>query len=226
MKSKKWRLFKLLVALLGLLVFNACDFQLAGNPGAKPLLPKGSLGFINVVSGQEYELPFDVLVRASGTGAVWLSIANGSSEESEMVLMSALGAGIFSYTISAPGIYQIQAVIKGESEDEIVDATAVRTIMLLPPEVEILNPPEGALLKGYVTFRVKAIDNVGIASVKLFSNGKLLQETTVGSEGIYAFGVETTELADGAYTFLALAEDLSGNTGAASVEVTIKNSMW
>jgi len=210
----------LILSLVGLMLLGGCGTRSADEGS---LLPDISLHFANLISGQEYQLPFTLLVRATGASRADLEVHELLSGEKIEASMVNVGVGLFAYTLGGPGVYQLRAVVKDEATEKILAATDIYTVWLLPPEVEFLSPAEGATLKGFALVKVRAVDNAGVASVKLYIDGEFHAESKIGSEGVYSFGVDTTLLPEGAHVFEAVAEDSSGNLGSDAVEVSVQN---
>jgi len=92
------------------------------------------------------------------------------------------------------------------------------------PLVAFLSPVSGSLLKGVVTVRVQATDNVGVARVQLLDGGMVLGESTAGVNGVFTFDVDTTRLEDGDRTWRAVAWDTTGNVSdPAEITVRVRN---
>ncbi|MGQ9753429.1 MAG: Ig-like domain-containing protein, partial [Thermaceae bacterium] len=125
--------------------------------------------------------------------------------------------------IKEEGRYALQAVgYKGSAKK--VETPSVE-ISLLRPQVSILEPSVDAVLRGSVTVRVRATDNVEVKEVKLFSGDTSLGQLTSGENGEYRFSVDTRQLADGPHTLRAVAKDRSGNTGESKVAVVVDNKV-
>ena len=109
----------------------------------------------------------------------------------------------------------------------------------LPPDTTAptvsITSPTGGIIAGSVTISANASDNVGVARVDFYLNGKVLPSkldfrtaaTLLGSDSTapYQISWDTTALADGTVTLYATAFDAAGNsTQSAIVTVNIANS--
>jgi subtilisin family serine protease len=86
-----------------------------------------------------------------------------------------------------------------------------------PPSVAISAPSAGSTVSGTVTVSGAASDSLGISSVKLYCDGVLVSSTTNAS---FAFGWNAGTAA-GTHTLSVAAQDPAGNTGTASLTVTV-----
>jgi len=91
-----------------------------------------------------------------------------------------------------------------------------------PPTVSIVNPVAGATVSGTRQVSATASDNVAVASVQFYLDGKPLGAPV--STPPYAVSWNTTEASNAGHTLTATATDTSGNVGAsAPVSVTVQN---
>jgi len=90
------------------------------------------------------------------------------------------------------------------------------------PVVSITSPSGGANVQGTVTIAANATDDVAVAGVRFRVDG-----ADVGSEDTsnpWSISWNTTAVADGAHTLVAVARDAAGNaTTSSSVSVTVQN---
>ena len=91
----------------------------------------------------------------------------------------------------------------------VIDTTA--------PTVSILNPSSGARVSGTVAINVTASDNVGVSSLKLFIDGKLVSS---GNASSLSYSWNTRKASVGAHTISSEATDPSSNKGSKAVSVT------
>ena len=89
------------------------------------------------------------------------------------------------------------------------------------PAVAISAPAAGATVAGSVDILVTATDDVGVTKVELRVDGFL---AAVDGSPPYAFVWNTLVSANGVHTIQARAYDEAGNTGAATVTVTVSNA--
>jgi fibronectin type 3 domain-containing protein len=89
-----------------------------------------------------------------------------------------------------------------------------------PPSVAIVSPAPGAVVSGIVPVDVEATDDVGVVSVALQAG-----DATVGidTDGPYSFTWDTTMLANGPHTLVAVASDAVPRTSTAAVAVDVEN---
>ncbi len=91
-----------------------------------------------------------------------------------------------------------------------------------PPTVSIVNPAAGQTVSGKVQVSATATDNVAVASVQFYLDGKALGAPVTSPP--YAVSWETTAATSGTHTLTATATDTSGNVGQATpVKVTVEN---
>jgi ferredoxin len=88
-----------------------------------------------------------------------------------------------------------------------------------PPSVIITNPTGGSI-KGTITVKVNATDNVGVAKVDLAINDQFIASKTTSP---FDFTVDTTAFANGKATIKAVATDVAGNSASTQVNVKISN---
>ena len=91
-----------------------------------------------------------------------------------------------------------------------------------PPSVSILSPSASqTTVSGTASVTVSAVDDVGVAKVELYVNGRLVSTDQTAP---YAFYWDTTKVADGSAILTAKAYDSSGNMGVSSnVTVLVDN---
>ncbi|MFW9979178.1 MAG: S8 family serine peptidase [Candidatus Thorarchaeota archaeon] len=85
------------------------------------------------------------------------------------------------------------------------------------PTVSITSPASGATVTGTVTISFSASDANGISSRRILIDG-----TQVSTASSYSW--DTTAYADGSHTIRCEATDPSGNTGYATISVTVDNT--
>ena len=87
-----------------------------------------------------------------------------------------------------------------------------------PPDVAFVQPLDGAEIEGLVAIEVDATDDAGVVSVEL-----LVDQESLGTDddAPYEFEWNATALWSGTYVLKAVAVDPAGNTGEASVSVTV-----
>ena len=93
-----------------------------------------------------------------------------------------------------------------------------------PPQVSIINPQNGKVVSGTVKIEVTATDNVGVAKVEFYIDGKKIGEDTTSP---YEYSWNTNALQyNSTHTIQAKAYDKAGNIGKSLViSVTIGDSV-
>lgn len=87
-----------------------------------------------------------------------------------------------------------------------------------PPVVSITAPVNGSRVSGTnITIRVSASDNVGVARVLIYVDGKLLATDTASP---YTASWNIKKVSSGNHTIMANAYDAAGNMATASISVT------
>ena len=88
----------------------------------------------------------------------------------------------------------------------------------IPPIVDIKNPADGSTVSRTVAITVDGWDNVNVASVRLFIDGRLKSSASAAS---LDYSWNTRKVASGSHTILAEAVDTSGNSATTSIQVNI-----
>ncbi len=86
-----------------------------------------------------------------------------------------------------------------------------------PPTVAILSPSSGSLVSGTVNFAIGASDNIGVAWLGCYVDGRLLSTATNVSS--LTCNWNTRKAVRGTHTLTATAKDAAGNTANASISV-------
>jgi len=94
---------------------------------------------------------------------------------------------------------------------------AVTVIDTTAPTVSILKPIGGARVSGTVAISVNASDNIGVSSLKLYIDGKLVSS---GNASSLSYSWNTRKASAGTHTVSSQAIDPSNNMGSQSVSVT------
>jgi len=95
--------------------------------------------------------------------------------------------------------------------------TGEAVIDTIAPNVSILKPTSGAKVSGTVAISVTASDNVGVSSLKLFIDGKLVSS---GNTSSLSYSWNTRGASAGTHTISSQATDPSSNMGSKAVSVT------
>ena len=155
------------------------------------------------------------------------------------------GAGLGARDTSAPysvswdtttagnGSHTLTAVARDLLGVEFTSAPVTVTVANAPPPppadttpqtVSITSPRDGETLHGTVTVTASASDNVGVAGVQFFGDGRPLAAEVTAPP--YSISVDTTASTNGSHTLTAVARDAAGNFSppSASVTVTVANN--
>ena len=90
-----------------------------------------------------------------------------------------------------------------------------------PPETRITNLKNGSVVSGNIQFKATASDDVSLAKVQFFLDGK---DTHTDRTSPFVRSHSTKELSNGKHTLYTVATDTSGNkTKSASVTFTVRN---
>jgi len=100
----------------------------------------------------------------------------------------------------------------------VANTVATPTVDTTKPTVRISNPVAGRI-RGNVTVKVDASDNMGAAGIKLTMSIDG-QTAASGSGSTLAYSWDTKKIATGAHTITAVAVDAAGNSSSTSVQVT------
>ncbi len=88
------------------------------------------------------------------------------------------------------------------------------------PVVSITSPANGVVVSGNVTISAKATDNIEVASMQIYIDGKLYA-TTAADSLTTSWNTRPNRL-KGSHTIVIKAKDLAGNEGTKSVTVTVQ----
>ena len=86
-----------------------------------------------------------------------------------------------------------------------------------PPTVAITSPGNSSVVTGMVTVNVKAGDNVAVASLSVYVDGKVVSS---GNSASTSYKWNTRKAASGTHTISATAKDTSGNQTSTLIQVT------
>jgi len=122
----------------------------------------------------------------------------------------------------APGAYTLMAKAYDAAGNVSQSSSSVNVVTdVIPPAVTMTSPANNAILSGPVTISSSASDNLGVSSVEFYCNGLLLYASNVAP---YSFSWDTTTVANGNYSIVAIASDNAGNTTqSSSITVTVNN---
>ncbi|MDZ7702963.1 MAG: Ig-like domain-containing protein [Trueperaceae bacterium] len=123
---------------------------------------------------------------------------------------SPVGDGVYSYDWNTqPFVNQDVTLRARATTDSGGVGEAVRTVTVSPspPSVAITSPADGETVSGTISVVVDPRDTLGISRVVLIVNGTPGPEKTSAP---YTFSLDTTALANGAFTLQAFAENTEG----------------
>lgn len=170
-----------------------------------------SSGSYSQVSGTSFASPM-----TAGVVALMMSVnpSLSSGQIESLLYATALDLGTVGRDIYfGYGRIDAGAAVRAASTAVGADSTA--------PTVSITNPVAGATLAGLATVDVSAADNVGVTRVDLQANGKVVATDTVGP---FQFSWDSSSVANGAASLVAVAYDAAGNSKAsAALSVNVAN---
>jgi len=149
-------------------------------------------GVILVVEAEEYEMHFN-----EETGLYEASLS--------------LSDGIYKWYVRAEGL--LGRVDETPTYTLFVDNTV--------PTVEIMEPPQGAMLRGIVSITITGSD-ANLEAIKLYINGVLV--VTWAESGTYTYSWNTATYSDGTYVIKLVAVDKAGNYAEHSIGVMVDNT--
>jgi len=128
----------------------------------------------------------------------------------------------------APATPSVAAITTGATRALIRDALDTPNRLLftpqfgdrIPPTISLVAPVPGARVHGRVAVRVRAEDDIEMASVTVRACGR---EVGRASAPPYAVQWDTETARDGACAIEARARDLAGNVATASLPVVVQN---
>ncbi|MBS1708380.1 MAG: S8 family serine peptidase [Armatimonadetes bacterium] len=184
----------------------------------------------------------DVDLTAPGVSIYTTNNGGGYGSWSGTSFSAPITAGAAALVLSAnPGLtgYQVYDLLKNTSDDlgsagwdasfgagrvnsykAVMSAKGLNTQDTIPPSVSFSNPTDGASVAGSVSIGLNATDNVGVTSMKLYVDGALAQSWSVVP---FSYSWDTTKLANGSHTLLAVAADSAGNTSQVQATVNVNN---
>lgn len=166
-----------------------------------PAYVRGSVPLTAAVSGTGGSTyPVEIQYRTAGTPGTWQSACSGT-------------ACAWQTSGLAPGSYELRARVVAGGSVLATSAPVTTIVDNAAPQVVMTDP--GTPLKGTVTFAASVTDgHSGVASMTLFaqrSDGSAATSLCTLTSAPYACPFDTRQLADGAYSFYAVARDRAGN---------------
>jgi hypothetical protein len=98
----------------------------------------------------------------------------------------------------------------------LASATSTAAVDTAPPTIAISNPANGANVSGQVTVMVTSSDNVALANVSLYIDGKLASSGNASM----SYRWNTNKIARGNHTISGVAKDKAGNQSTVAIQVT------
>jgi hypothetical protein len=174
----------------------------------------------------------------SGTATVSASASDNVGVASvQFVLDGALtGSPIttspYSYSLNTTtltnGTHTISAVAKDAAGNtgtsSVVSVTVSNSVAdTTAPTVSVSAPVNGATVSGTTSITATASDNVGVSNVQYKIDGTLVGSAITTAP--YTYSWNTSSIANGSHTIVAIAKDAAGNTGtSATITVTVSNA--
>ncbi len=194
---------------------SAAAGELKGPPGIE--LTSSGIGSVGFATGNDWDA---ALARTLGSNQEMLyqDLETGTGDTFWTQYTTAAGTGpgqpiVLNDTAPSSDRWNLAAV-EVRPASEMPDTE--------PPTVSIVNPTGGETVSNKVDLSANATDNVGVASVQFYLDGKPLGAPVTKLP--YAIKWNTVETTNGHHNLTALATDTSGNTATSSpVEVTVEN---
>jgi hypothetical protein len=99
------------------------------------------------------------------------------------------------------------------------ESTATRDV--ISPSVAFIAPSSDSTVSGSVTLTAAASDDVAVANVRFFVDGVTIGSPVTGSP--YTITWDSTGMSDGPHQLDAVAQDASGNSATASINIMVGN---
>jgi hypothetical protein len=125
---------------------------------------------------------------------------------------------------TAPFALSTSATVRFRAWDNAGNVEAVNTQLVqvdtqAPTDVAVTAPANGATVSGTVYIKAQAIDNVAVARIRFYLDGKQLGSRIVTP---WQWKWDTTTVTKGTHTIHVLALDAAGNaTTSASIGITV-----
>lgn len=208
------------------------------NPGAAQDNIPPVVDIKSPVSGSTYDAGSNVLVSVvaadeqTGISAVELYI-DSQYYDTDNTINPTNGRYEFTWSDMAAGDHSLYAIAYDHATPE-PNAKASQTITVKvvldqqPPTVAIVEPT-GGTVKGVVTVKARATDNLGVRAVELYVDGvypgDAYTDNQPNDQGIYEIPWDSREarFAEGGHTLKVIAYDTSNNPASTSVNVTVDN---
>lgn len=125
-------------------------------------------------------------------------------------------------TRAANGNYTLKVVAAdgaGNSSSASISVMVNNVSDTTPPVISITSPKDGSIVKNTVSVTVNASDNVAVAKVELYVDGKLIDTSAIAP---FTTKWNTRLAAKGSHTIQCRAYDAAGNVGVSQVVTVIK----
>jgi hypothetical protein len=210
---------------------SAVALDTLGNSGSASVtvtvsntVPPPAVTFSNPVNGSTVSNTITVSASVSGSAA----IANVQFKVDGSNLGGPITAAPYSVSLNTKtltsGSHTLSAVATdtlGNSGSASVTVTVSNIVP--PPTVSFSSPVNGSTVSNTITVTATASGNAPIASVQFKVDGSNLGGPLTVAP--YSISLNTTTLTNGNHTLSAVAVDTLGNSGSASVTVTVSNSV-
>jgi peptidyl-Asp metalloendopeptidase len=191
--------------------FRSAAVTLPGAPGSLSAVALSSSQIaLTWLDNSSNETGFRLERSADGTN--WSEFAVVGSNATSFTDTGLTGATSYQYrarAFNSAGNSSYSNIGTATTDGAVVDTIA--------PTVSILNPSSGAKVRGTVYISVNASDNVGVSSLKLFIDGKLVSS---GNASSLSYSWNTRKASVGTHTISSEATDPSSNKGSKAVSVT------
>lgn len=153
-------------------------------------------------SGTSFSSPI-----AAGVGALVLAVQPSLSAPALVNLLEQNAGTIGSSSLFGYGLVDAARAV-----------SAAQAMPSAPPGVAITAPAPGSTVTGTVTVTGLVTDSLGVSSVTLYCDGNLVAST---SNAAFSIPWNTGSVTAGLHTLNVAAIDRAGNTGSASIQVTV-----
>jgi hypothetical protein len=104
-----------------------------------------------------------------------------------------------------------------------IEVSSTETQVDYPPNVQFVQPQNGAVVSSSITITAEANDDFGVTKVEFYLNTTSL---FVDYNSPYSFVWYSTNVANGNYYLKAVAYDTSGQTSTSTITITVRNQVY